>query len=258
MTPLRRLLAPSAVVAFAGVAVVVGVGLFVVPPDRLQGQVQRIMYVHVPSAWIAYLAFFVTFVASVRYLWRRDLGADRLAASSAEIGLVFTGVAIVTGAIWRKDLGADRLAASSAEIGLVFTGVAIVTGAIWGKATWGVWWDWDPRLTTTALLFLTFAGYVLIRASLADRVARARACALIGIVGFANVPIVHFSVLWWRSLHQPPTVLRPGDPSIDHLLLAELLASVLAFTVLYLYLLDRRLALERTRDEADQALLVSS
>ena len=227
MTPLRRLLAPSAVVAFAGVAVGVGVGLFVVPPDRLQGQVQRIMYVHVPSAWIAYLAFFVTFVASVRYLWRKDLGADRLAASSAEIGLVFTGV-------------------------------AIVTGAIWGKATWGVWWDWDPRLTTTALLFLTFAGYVLIRASLADRVARARACALIGIVGFANVPIVHFSVLWWRSLHQPPTVLRPGDPSIDHLLLAELLASVLAFTVLYLYLLDRRLALERTRDEADQALLVSS
>ena len=193
MTGLRRLLAPSAVVAFVAVAAAVSVGLFVVPPDRLQGQVQRIMYVHVPSAWIAYLAFFVTFVASIRYLWRKDLGADRLAASSAEIGLVFTGV-------------------------------AIATGAIWGKATWGVWWDWDPRLTTTALLFLIFAGYVLVRASVVDRVARARACAVIGIVGFANVPIVHFSVLWWRSLHQPPTVIRPGDPSIDHLLLAELLA----------------------------------
>ncbi len=226
MMALRRLLAPSAVVALAGVALVVGLGLFVIPPDRLQGQVQRIMYVHVPSAWIAYLAFFVTFVASIRYLWRKDLSADRLAASSAEVGLVFTGV-------------------------------AIVTGAIWGKATWGVWWDWDPRLTTTALLFLIFAGYVLIRSSLVDRIARARACAVIGIVGFANVPIVHFSVLWWRSLHQPPTVIRPGDPSIDHLLLAELLASVLAFTVLFLYLLDRRLDLERTRDEADQALLVS-
>ena len=227
MTLVRRLLTPTGVVAFMAVAAVVGVGLFVVPPDRLQGQVQRIMYVHVPSAWIAYLAFFVTFVASVRYLWRKDLGADRLAASSAEVGLVFTGV-------------------------------AIVTGAIWGKATWGVWWDWDPRLTTTALLFLIYAGYVLVRASLTDRLSRARAGAIIGIVGFANVPIVHFSVLWWRSLHQPPTIIRPGDPSIDHLLLAELLASVLAFTMLFLYLLGRRLDLERGRDEADQALGVSS
>lgn len=227
MTLARRLLTPTGVVAFVAVAAVVSVGLFVVPPDRLQGQVQRIMYVHVPSAWIAYLAFFVTFVASVRYLWRKDLGADRLAASCAEVGLVFTGV-------------------------------AIVTGAIWGKATWGVWWDWDPRLTTTALLFLIYAGYVLVRASLTDRLGRARASAIIGIVGFANVPIVHFSVLWWRSLHQPPTIIRPGDPSIDHLLLAELLASVLAFTVLFLYLLGRRLDLERGRDELDQALVVTS
>lgn len=227
MTRLRRLVAPSAVVAFVAVAAVVGVGLFVVPPDRLQGQVQRIMYVHVPSAWIAYLAFFVTFVASVRLLWQKDLGADRLAASSAEVGLVFTGV-------------------------------AIVTGAIWGKATWGVWWDWDPRLTTTALVFLIYAGYVLIRASIADRIRRARASAVIGIIGFANVPIVHFSVLWWRSLHQPPTVIRAGDPSIDHVLLAQLVASVLAFTGLFLYLLDRRLDLERARDEADQALLSPS
>ena len=227
MTRLRRLVAPSAVVAFVAVAAVVGAGLFVVPPDRLQGQVQRIMYVHVPSAWIAYLAFFVTFVASVRLLWQKDLGADRLAASSAEVGLVFTGV-------------------------------AIVTGAIWGKATWGVWWDWDPRLTTTALLFLIYAGYALIRASIADRIRRARASAVIGIVGFANVPIVHFSVLWWRSLHQPPTVIRAGDPSIDHVLLAQLVASVLAFTGLFLYLLDRRLDLERARDESDQALLSPS
>jgi heme exporter protein C len=102
MIVLRRLRAPSGLVLFATITAVVGFGLFVVPPDRLQGQVQRIMYVHVPTAWIAYLAFFVTFAASVRYLWRRDLGADRLAASSAELGLVFTGVAIVTGAIWGK------------------------------------------------------------------------------------------------------------------------------------------------------------
>lgn len=224
MNMLRRLVAPPAVIAVAAVAVVVGIGLFVVPPDRLQGQVQRIMYIHVPLAWIAYLAFFVTFAGSIRYLWRRDLGADRLAASSAEVGLVFTGA-------------------------------MIVTGAIWGKATWGVWWDWDPRLTTTALLLVIYAGYVLVRASIVDRVNRARAGAVIGIVGFANVPIVHFSVLWWRGLHQPPTIARPGDPTIDHLLLAELLASVLAYTLLYLYLLDRRMDLERARNDAEHALL---
>jgi heme exporter protein C len=103
-----------------------------------------------------------------------------------------------------------------------------------------------------------YAGYVLIRASIVDRARRARAGAVIGIVGFANVPIVHFSVLWWRSLHQPPTIIRPGDPTIDHLLLAELLASVLAYTLLYLYLLNRRVDLERARDEAEQALLGES
>jgi len=224
MTALRRLLSPPAIVAFGAVAVVVALGLLVVPADRFQGQVQRIMYVHVPSAWIAYLAFFVTFAASVRYLWRRDLGADRLAASSAEVGIVFTAV-------------------------------TIVTGSIWGKATWGVWWDWDPRLTTTALLLVIYAGYILIRGSIVDRVRRARAGAVIGIVGFANVPIVHFSVLWWRSLHQPPTIIQPGDPTIGHVLLAELLASVVAFTLLFLFLLNRRLELERIGDEAEQALL---
>lgn len=227
MTIRQRLLDPPAWAVLVAVVAVVAVGLFVVPPDRLQGQVQRIMYVHVPSAWIAYLAFLITFAASVRYLWRRDLGADRLAASSAEVGLVFTAV-------------------------------AIVTGAIWGKATWGVWWDWDPRLTTTALLLVIYAGYILIRGSIVDRVRRARAGAVIGIVGFANVPIVHFSVLWWRSLHQPPTIIQPGDPTIDHLLLVELLASVLAVTMLFLYLLNRRLELERARDEAEQALLMPS
>ncbi|MBI3747521.1 MAG: cytochrome c biogenesis protein CcsA [Chloroflexi bacterium] len=227
MTMRQRLIDPPAWTALIAVVAVVVVGLFVVPADRLQGQVQRIMYVHVPSAWIAYLAFFITFAASVRYLWRRDLAADRLAASSAEVGLVFTAV-------------------------------AIVTGSIWGKATWGVWWDWDPRLTTTALLLVIYAGYILIRGSIVDRDRRARAGAVIGIVGFANVPIVHFSVTWWRSLHQPPTIVRPGDPTIDHMLLGELLASVLAFSLLFLYLLNRRLELERARDEAEQALLMPS
>ena len=219
----RRRLWPPAWLAIAALAATVVAGLFLVPPDAAQGDAQRIMYVHVPSAWLAYAAFFVTLLGSVLYLVRRDLRFDRLAAASAEIGLVFTGL-------------------------------TIVTGAIWGKVTWGKWWDWDPRLTTTAILFVIYAGYLLLRQSLVDRQRRARLGAVFGIVGFVNVPIVHFSVLWWRSLHQPPTVIRPGDPTIDHLLLAELLASVASFTLVYLWLLRRRLDLEETRDNAELAL----
>jgi heme exporter protein C len=199
------------------------IGLFVVPADAAQGDVQRIMYIHVPSAWLAYLAFFVTLVAGLLYL-RRD------------------------------DLRYDRVAATSAEIGLLLTGLTIATGAIWGKATWGKWWDWDPRLTTTAILFVVYAGYLLLRQSIVDRRRRARLAAIFGIVGFLNVPVVHFSVIWWRGLHQPPTVIRPGDPTIDHLLLAELLASVVSFTLVYLWILRRRVDLEAARDAAELAL----
>jgi heme exporter protein C len=204
-----------------GVTVVLG--LVGVPADAVQGDVQRIMYIHVPSAWLAYLAFFVTLVAGLLYLRRGDLRYDRVAAASAEIGLVFTGL-------------------------------TIATGSIWGKATWGKWWDWDPRLTTTAILFVIYAGYLLLRQSLVDRRRRARLAAILGIIGFVNVPIVHFSVLWWRGLHQPPTVIRPGDPTINHVLLIELLASVLSFTLVYLWLLQRRVNLEAVRDSADDAL----
>ena len=214
---------PPAWLAVAALSATVLAGLFLVPPDAAQGDVQRIMYVHVPSAWLSYAAFFVTLVGSILYLARRDLRFDRFAAASAEIGLVFTGL-------------------------------TIVTGAIWGKATWGKWWDWDPRLTTTAILFVIYAGYLLLRQSLADRQRRARVGAVFGIVGFLNVPIVHFSVLLWRGLHQPPTVIRPGDPTIDHLLLAELLASVASFTFVYLWLLRRRVDLEEARDAAQLAL----
>lgn len=216
-------LSPPGWLAAGALAISILVGLFVVPADGAQGDVQRIMYVHVPSAWLAYGAFFVTLIGSVLYLVRRDLRFDRIAAASAEIGLLFTGL-------------------------------AILTGAIWGKATWGKWWDWDPRLTTTAILFVIYAGYLLLRQSLVDRQRRARLAAVFGIVGFLNVPIVHFSVLWWRGLHQPPTIIRPGDPTIDHLLLAELLGSVASFTLTYLWLLGRRVELEEVRDVAEPAI----
>ena len=211
----------TAVVLILGATV--AIGLLGVPADRLQGDVQRIMYVHVPAAWLAYLAFFVTLVGSLGYLIRRDLRFDRLAAASAELGLLFTGA-------------------------------AIVSGSIWGKATWGIWWDWDPRLTTTAVMFVVYAGYALLRGSIVERTRRARLAAVLGIVGFANVPIVHFSVLWWRGLHQAPTVLRPGSPTIAPVLLAVLLANVVAFTIAFAWLLRRRMALEATRDAAQARL----
>lgn len=206
-------------------SIIWGVALMAIPADRVQGDAQRIMYVHVPSAWSAYLAFFITFAGSLLFLRKRDLRFDRVAAASAELGVVFTGL-------------------------------TIVTGSIWGRVTWGVWWDWDPRLTTTAVMFLSYVAYVLLRGSIMDRNRRARVCAVVGIIAFVQVPVVHFSVVWWRSLHQPPTVLRPGDPTIDHTMLAVLLLSVLTFTALFLWLLLRRISVEELADEAHLAMLL--
>jgi heme exporter protein C len=193
------------------------------PPDRLQGDLQRLMYVHVPAAWLAYLAFAVTFGASLAWLLRHRPGADRLAAASAEVGVFFTGL-------------------------------ALVLGSVWGKPVWGVWWTWDPRLVTTALLFFVYLGYLALRRAVADPEARARRAAVLGVLAFVQVPIVHLSVVWWRTLHQPPTVLKPGDPTIDHTMLAALLINVIAFTALYALLVAHRLELARLQDEAERAL----
>lgn len=209
------------------VGALVSVGLvaaFTAPADRLQGNLQRLMYVHVPAAWMAYAAFGLTLLGSVAWLWRRQ---DR----------------------W------DRLAASSAEVGVFFTGLTIVLGAVWGKPVWGVWWTWDPRLVTTAVLFFVYLGYLALRRATLDPRQRARRSAVFGVVAFAQVPVVHLSVLWWRSLHQPPTILRPGDPTIDHVMLAALLLNLLAATaVLGLAVrLRMRLALDEAALEAATA-----
>lgn len=207
--------------ALGGVAaalVLFGLGAaLVAPPDRLQGDLQRLMYVHVPAAWLAFAAFGVTLLGSAAWLWRRQ---DRM----------------------------DRLAASSAEVGVFFTGLAIVLGAIWGKPVWGVWWTWDPRLVTTALLFFVYLGYLALRRATPDAGQRARRSAVYGVVAFAQVPVVHLSVLWWRTLHQPPTVLRPGDPTIDHVMLAVLLLNVAAFSAVFAFAI--RLRVRLAADEA--------
>ena len=195
------------------------VGLFVVPADSMQGDIQRLMYVHVPAAWLAFLSFFVVFLMSVLYLIQRDLR-------------------------W------DRVAQSSAEIGVVFTVLTLALGSMWGKPTWGVWWTWDPRLTTTAIMLAIYVGYLAIRSFAEDPDKRARWAAIVGIIGFANVPIVYLSVIWWRTLHQPPSSPRSVSPEI----LWTLMFNLAAFTLVYIYLMMRRIRLAKLEGELEQRM----
>ncbi len=170
------------VVAFAALIAAQVHGILTSPPDADMGHLQKIMYVHVPAAWMAFICFFVVFVCSVRYLWKRG----------------------------ERD---DLLAASAAEVGATFTGLTLMLGMIWGRPAWGVWWVWDARLTSTLVLFLIFAGYVALRAFVDDAETRARWSAAVGAIGAINVPIVYMSVLWWRTLHQPPSSPATLDPA---------------------------------------------
>jgi heme exporter protein C len=215
---------PAVTDSVAAVLLTVGaVAALVAPPDRLQGNLQRLMYLHVPAAWLAYLAFGVTLLGSVAWLRTRRRR-------------------------W------DRLAAASAELGVLFTGLALALGSIWGKPVWGVWWTWDARLVTTALLFLVYLAYLSLRRSVDDLDVRARRSAILGIVAFVQVPIVHMSVQWWRTLHQPPTVLRmEGAPTIEPSMLVALLINVIAFTAVYGALLRRRVALAADEEALERA-----
>jgi len=212
----ERVLGWASVVA---VAVTLVMSLLVVPPDASQGDVQRLMYVHVPAAWLAYLSFFVVFVASIAYL--------------------------VT-----KRIRWDRLAAASAEVGVLFTALTIALGMLWGKPVWGAWWTWDPRLTTTAILLLLYLGYLAVRRLPESPARRARWAAVVGIVAFLDVPIVQLSVTWWRSLHQGPTVRLLGQSTIAPIMLTTLLIALGAFTLLYCYLLVLRLRVGRLEERA--------
>ncbi len=209
------------ILGFVGLVAVIGsaaFALFVVPADVNQGDAQRIMYVHVPSAWLAYLSFGVTALAGVAYLWKRDLRLDALAVAGAEVGVLFTALAI-----WG--------------------------GMMWAKPVWGVFWQWeDPRLSTTALLLALYVGYLLFRRLTDDPVRRAARSAVVGIIAAVDIPIVHFSVEWWRGLHQTPTfgspdkVLHPAAPAQ---FVAALLSMLVAFTVVWAWLMIRRYQLAR-------------
>jgi heme exporter protein C len=176
------------------------------------------MYLHVPAVLTAYLAFGLVLLGSVAYLFTRRAG-------------------------W------DRLAAAAAELGVLFTGLTIASGSIWGKPTWGTWWTWDARLTSTAVLFLVYVGYLLLRAMVEEPGQRARYAAVMGIVGAVNIPIVHFSVKWWRALHQPSTVLGPEPSPIAGPIALALFVNWVAFTLLFAYFLSRRMEIARLEEE---------
>ncbi|MDX2343663.1 MAG: cytochrome c biogenesis protein CcsA [Acidimicrobiia bacterium] len=198
------------VLAVASILVALG---FVLggPSIASQGDAAPMLFVHVPTIWLAYLAFGVTFVASIAYLATKRLR-------------------------W------DLVAGSSAEIGVVFTTVAVIGGAIWGKATWNTYWTWDARLTLTAIMLFVYIGYLALRRAIVDPEARARRSSVLGILGLVQLIPVHFSVTWWVTLHQS-TTFRPGDIQMDGPILTVLLVAVAAFTVIYAALLRHRVHL---------------
>jgi heme exporter protein C len=213
MTATRVLGWLALVALLAGVAVALGYA----PREAVQGNVQRIMYLHLPSILAGYLAFIVAGVASAGFLLTGRFGWDRCAAAAAESGVLF-GV------------------------------LMIVSGSIWGRPTWGVWWTWDARLTSTAVLVLTWVAYLLLRSMIDEPVARARFSAVLGILGVAQIPIVHLSVRWWRTMHQPSTILGPGPPTIDPAFHLPLALNAAAFTLLLAYFLTRRIEVARLED----------
>jgi heme exporter protein C len=205
--------------ALAGVVMTAALYMMFIyaPTDATQGHVQRVFYLHLPLAWIAYLAFFVVFVASIAYLIKRTPK-------------------------W------DQVARSSAEIGLVFTTLVILTGSLWGRPIWGTFWEWDARLTTTLILWFIYLAYFMVRMYVSDRERGARYAAVVGIIGFVDVPIIHMSVRWWRTLHPEPIVTTAGGPAMPDAMLYTLMVSLLAFTFFYAYLLYQKYAIEQAKD----------
>jgi heme exporter protein C len=203
----------------AMLAILVGLALGYAPEDAVQGPAQRIFYIHVPSAWIGFLAFFVVFVASIAFLATGDRRYDDVASASAEVGVVFT------------------------------SGV-LITGPLWGRPVWGVYWTWDPRLTSFLMLWLIYLSYLVLRGYVPEAARRARYSAVVGIVGFLDVPIVYLSVRWWRSEHPLQLVFNRGG--LPAHMLWVLLFGVATFTVFYVYLLTVRLRVGRLAQRAEE------
>ena len=202
--------------AFVLIAVSMGMALLYAPTELIQGDPQRVFYVHLPMAIVSYLAFVIVFVSSILYLWKRRMVYDVVARSSAELGVFFTTL-------------------------------VIISGGLWGQATWGTFWQWEPRLTFTFILWLVYVAYLMLRQAAQDKERVARFAAVLGIIGFADVPLVFASVYLWRGIHPEPA----GMPQP---MAVTLLVSIAAFVALFSYLLIHRIRVDRAHEELDEML----
>ncbi|MEO5723488.1 MAG: cytochrome c biogenesis protein CcsA [Ilumatobacteraceae bacterium] len=196
------------ILTLIGMAWFVAFGLIFSPNDQVQGKGVRILYIHVPTAWLAYLAFIVTAVASAAYSWRRT-----------------------------RSLTWDRIAGASAEVGVLFMGITLLTGSLWGRLSWGTYWVWDSRVTTTAFLFITYVGYLAVRGLGGSHHQRARRSSVVALLAVLEIPLVHFSVQWWRPLHQGESV---SSGKLSGLMLFSFFIGMIVFTMLYAWLVIHR------------------
>jgi heme exporter protein C len=221
----QRLLGPVTLVLLA---LTLWLGLWVTPPAKTQGNLARLLYVHPAIAWVAlYVSFGTAVIASALYLWRRT-----------------------------RSVVMDRIAYCAMEVSTVFIVLTLITGSIWGRPTWGVWWAWDARLTSTAILGLFEFAYLALRRANDDPELRARRSAVFAIIAAINVPIIHFSVDWWNTLHQGATVFtEDGNFLVHGSMLWTLFISLFGFTLLFFWLLRSRYRLEVLRDQKSQVSL---
>ena len=195
------------IATIAGMVALTLFGLVFSPADVVQGESVRILYIHVATVWVAYVAFVVTAISSAAYLWKRT-----------------------------SSLTWDRIAGASAEIGVVFMALTLIAGALWGRLSWGAFWVWDARVTTTAFLFISYIGYLAVRGLGGSHQQRAKRSAIVALLVVLEIPLVHFSVKLWRSVHQDSSVAeRTSDVTLDGLMLFTLLLGVVAFTLLYVW-----------------------
>jgi len=211
----------TSLLGVVGVIVVHWLVFFWVPTEAQQGIVQRIFYIHVPAAWVAFIAFGIVALVSAVYLW---LGDEKL----------------------------DMAASAAAEGGMLFTTIVLLTGPLWGRVAWGTWWTWEPRLTFTLLLWFIYLGYFLVRKSTTNPEQGRKFAAVVGIVGAADIPLIHVSVTWLRSLHPQPVVLKPEGPTLDTEMLQLLGLSFVAFILLFFGLFITRYAVARLEHASER------
>ncbi len=222
-TSSRFRISPLGVICMIGVVLSLYLALVWAPRERVMGDIQRIMYFHVATAWIAELAFVLVGLSSVIYLWLRERR-------------------------W------DIVAHASAEVGFVFCCFVMITGPIWGKPVWGTWWTWDPRLTFSMILWLIYVAYLMLRAYGGEMAQVKRFLAILGILGTLDIPFLHFATMWWRGLHPESLTMTPDGfgAGMEQEMLTAMLVAAVTFTLLFFYLLGRRMALERMKDEVEE------